>query len=503
MNLQYVPVPMNMPDPEASPRSKFSLDVLTLVKGTTVSLIVTILASPVITRLYGPEAFGLAALFASITSLLSVVACLSYEPAIVLPKQDEEAANVFGLCIVIVVCVSLATIPILLVFQQPIIQFLKAPELGPFILLIPLMVLVSGTFLALNLWNTRTQHYYRLSIARITNSFSTTGTQLGFGFLGYTSGGFLIGAAIFGQLASTFILGLQILRDHLTFFRQNITREKMIEAFKQYSNFPKYQVMGSLINSLSWQLPIFLLSSFFSKTIVGYYSLGMMVIQTPISVIGAAIAQVFFQRAAMAKHEGNLSIIFTDTYSFLIKISLFPLLLLTFIGKDLFVFLFGPLWGEAGYFIQILSVFAVSLFITSPLSSILSILGKQKIGFVLSSISLVLRFSSIYIGGILGDAALAILLFSLSGMVGYGCSGIFFMHLAGVKVQKTLKIIMKNFIVFLPAGIIMLLAKIMNVDSSIAIILAALLLLVYFAYLIKTDTTIREILVNYRLIKHA
>ena len=352
-------VNMNLPKPKSSLTSRFSTDVLTLVQGTSVSLIVTILASPVITRLYGPEAFGLAALFASITSILTVVACLSYEPAIVLPKSDEEAANVFGLCLVIVICVSVATIPILLVFQQPIIQVLKAPDLGPFILLIPLVVLVSGTFLALNYWNTRTRHFYRLSIARISNSFTTTGTQLGFGFLGSASGGFLIGASVFGQLASTFILGIQIIRDHLSFFRQNITREKMVKAFKEYSNFPKYQVMGSFINTLSWQLPIFLLSYFFSKTIVGYYSLGMMVIQTPITVIGAAIAQVFFQRAAMAKHEGSLSVIFTDTYSLLMKISLFPLLLLTFIGKDLFVFLFGPLWGEAGFFIQILSVFAV------------------------------------------------------------------------------------------------------------------------------------------------
>ena len=92
---------MNLPNPESSPQSRFSTDVITLVKGTTVSLLITFLASPVITRLYGPEAFGLAALFTSIISLISVVACLSYEPAIVLPKSDEEAANVFGLCMLL------------------------------------------------------------------------------------------------------------------------------------------------------------------------------------------------------------------------------------------------------------------------------------------------------------------------------------------------------------------------------------------------------------------
>ena len=86
--------------------SRFSRDVLTLVTGTTVSLIITLLASPIITRLYGPAAFGLLALFTSITGILGVIVCLRYELAIVLPKTDEEAANIFGLCMLLVVLVS-------------------------------------------------------------------------------------------------------------------------------------------------------------------------------------------------------------------------------------------------------------------------------------------------------------------------------------------------------------------------------------------------------------
>jgi hypothetical protein len=87
-------------------------------------------------------------------------------------------------------------------------------------------------------------------------------------------------------------------------------------------------------------------------------------------------------------------------------------------------------------------------------------------------------------------------------MIGYGCSGIFFMHLAGVKIQNTLKILIRNILVFLPAGIIMALSKILNLDSAIEIILAAILLILYFVYLLKTDQAVRDILGNFRLIKH-
>ena len=164
--------------------SRFSKDVLTLVTGTTVSLVITLLASPIITRLYGPAAFGLLALFTSITGILGVIVCLRYELAIVLPKTDEEAANIFGLCMLLVVLVTITTIPLLIILQQPIVEFLKAPQLGQYFWLIPPTLLISGTFLALNYWNTRTKQFKRLSIARIFSSFSTTGTQLGAGFAG-------------------------------------------------------------------------------------------------------------------------------------------------------------------------------------------------------------------------------------------------------------------------------------------------------------------------------
>lgn len=481
--------------------SRFFGDVLTLVTGTTVSLIITILASPIITRLYGPAAFGLVALFTSITGILGVIVCLRYELAIVLPKSDEEAANIFGLCMLLVVVVSAITIPLLIILEQPLVQFLKAPQLGQFFWLIPPTLLISGTFLALNYWNTRTKQFKRLSIARISSSFSTTGTQLGMGFLGYTSGGVLIYANILGQLVSTCVLGMQIMRDHLSFFKQNISWKGMTDTFRRYSNFPKYDVWSALINQISWQVPVLLLSSFFSTTIVGYYSLGMMMVTLPMSLIGGAIAQVFFQRAAIAQHEGSLAIIFEDAYSFLLKISLFPLLLLTFIGQDLFILIFGPSWGEAGFYIQILSVWAVFFFISSPISAILSIAGKQKTGLVLSSINLITRFSSIYIGGILGSATLSILFFSLSGIVMYGSTGILFMKYAGVPVRKTLKIIGKSFLIFLPAGAIMVSAKILKVNGTVEVFIATLLFVLYGVYLIKTDSKIREILIQQRILQ--
>ena len=78
--------------------SPFVSNVLKLTSGSIVAQGLGILVAPILTRLFVPEAFGVAALFASITSIIGVVACLRYELSIMLPKTNKEGGRnvVFG-----------------------------------------------------------------------------------------------------------------------------------------------------------------------------------------------------------------------------------------------------------------------------------------------------------------------------------------------------------------------------------------------------------------------
>ena len=244
-------------DQSASRKSHFSRDILTLVTGTTIAQIITVLAAPVITRFYGPEAFGLLAIFTSITGIISVIICLRYEPAIMLPKSDEEAANVFGLCLLVVLILSILSIPVLVLSQQPLETILKSSQIGNYFWLIPPSIFLSGIFVALNYWNTRTKQFPRLAIVQIVKTGSTTGTEIGFGIAGYATGGILIGTSLIGQLVSTLGLGIQIMREDISFFLQNITMRGIITAFKRYINFPKYSILATLLNNFCLILPFF------------------------------------------------------------------------------------------------------------------------------------------------------------------------------------------------------------------------------------------------------
>jgi len=74
------------------------------------------------------------------------------------------------------------------------------------------------------------------------------------------------------------------------------------------------------------------------------------------------------------------------------------------------------------------------------------------------------------------------------------------MQYAGVPVRKTLRIILKSLLVFLPAGAIMVLSKILGVNGTIEVFIAATLFVLYWVYLVKTDTKIRDILRQHRIL---
>lgn len=78
-----------------SDKKAFGKDVGKLVSGTVVAQVVGIILIPIITRVFSPEIYGLATIFISIVSILTVVSRLRYELAILLPKGEEKSMVCF------------------------------------------------------------------------------------------------------------------------------------------------------------------------------------------------------------------------------------------------------------------------------------------------------------------------------------------------------------------------------------------------------------------------
>ena len=416
------------------PSGSFARNVLTLMTGTTFAQIITIIAAPVLTRLYTPEDFGIFALYTSILSILAVISCLRYEQAIVLPEKEEAAANLLVICVLI--CSGMAVMILLLVslFHTRIADILGAPELAHWLWLMPLSLLAIGLFQALNYWSTRRRQFKRLAVRQITRSTATFVSQIGIGTIyPSVSAGGLIGGDLIGQFFATGRLAWEIGKEEGRKILHTLQWNSAKQVFLRFKIFPLYSSWASLLNTVSAMLPALLLGFFFTPTVVGFFSLANRVLAMPIGVIGSSLAQVFFPEATASYRHGTLNQITLKMFKQLVSLGTVPILLLTIVAPDLFNILFGHSWIVAGKYVRWLSLWIFFQFISSPISTVYVVLEKQKDFLLFNILLLVTRIIALVIGGINNDAMLSIILFGTSGFVMYLFFTIRILTLAGIR----------------------------------------------------------------------
>lgn len=471
----------------SSRKSNFTLDVLRLVSGTTFAQTLSVVTAPLITRLYSPGDMGLAALFVSITGILTVISSLRYEMSIMLPESDEDASNLLALSVVLTIIFSAITTLVIIILKQSLLYRHYAAEFMTYAWMIPIVLLFDGVFLAFNYWNSRVKRFKQISIANVTNTTTRTGTQLLLGFSGNATGGSLIIGRVFGSIIASLTMTLQTWRKFDLLFSSNIQWKCMINAFKRYRKFPLYDALAVLLNNISWQLPIFMFTYFFSANEAGYYALGNRVLVLPMMLIGVAIGQVFFQRAADANVKGTLETIVEDVFQRLVKLGLFPFLSLTIIAPELFIVVFGHAWIEAGVYVQILSVWAFVWFISSPMSTLFRVLEKQEFSLYINVLIFTTRIISLGIGGVLQNARLSLLLFATSGVFLYSYLDLAIITEAGVAKSRIVKILLMSFVEFIPAGLVLLLLKFYKPNPIIIVSCSIVMIGLYFVYVIKKE----------------
>jgi O-antigen/teichoic acid export membrane protein len=285
-----------------------------------------------------------------------------------LPEKDKDARNLLVGSLVFVGLFTLLTALGVILLGEAVLELLRAPQLGPFLWMLPIAVLANGSYLALRYWNTRVKHFGLLSRVRVASSVGQVSTKLGMGFLGFAGPGSLIGAGVLGYIVSAAGLGWRTWRENQHFSSQTSWRQ-IARQLERYRKFPLVSTWSGLLNTLSVQLPVMLLSVFFTQTVVGFYSFGIRMVGLPMTLIGNAVGQVFFQRASEARNQGTLDLVVQNTYERLVKLGLFPLIVLGLIGPELFLVVFGPEWVEAGVYTQIVSLWRFFVFVGSPMST--------------------------------------------------------------------------------------------------------------------------------------
>ena len=356
-------------------RGSFGYKVSTLITGIGLSQIIPILFSPVLTRLYAPEDFGSLAFFMASSSIGAIVSTGRYELAIMHPKDDNEAVNLLAVIIFLSLLTSIIIFILLFLLGTHLLVFLNYPLTFTTVLLIPLGIFTSGCFQGLNYWLNRNCEFSSISKYRIFQVTSIVVFSLILAFIKEIDEG-LIFSFLFGMFFSVLPL-INIIRQN----KKLISVGRAIAVSKKYSNYPKLLMPTGLFDTIAMQAPIFFMTKFFSKLIIGAYSLAFRMISAPISVISGAFGQVFYNQIVSEVKKGeNISFVVFKTAKQLTFISLALFVPMFFFGQEIFIIVFGTDWVDAGKYVEIISFAMMIRFIVSPLSTTFLATNNLKLG---------------------------------------------------------------------------------------------------------------------------
>lgn len=366
----------------------FAKNIVTLLTGTTAAQIIPLALSPVLTRLYSPDDFGILALFFSICSILSVVAAGRYELSIVIPEKDEEAANIVFLSIFVSAVFALFLQIVFAVFNSEIASLLGNESISFWLYFVPLVVFMMSLYNILRYFSIRIKDFKNVAVTRAVKSAAGGAIKLVLGLVGFTSGGLVTGEVISQFFGNTSLIRNVYRRKELF---AGVNRAKMAEEAKKYSDFPKFSLPGALSNSLSLNLNSFFLTSFFSLAVLGQYALVNKAVSVPLTIIGSSVSDAYFQRAARERNEtGSAKNAFIQSAKYLSFIAVPVFLVLFFFGEVIFAFVFGDSWKIAGSYAKILSFLVAVRLVAAPLSVTMSTFEKQKTSLMLTLLQLIL-----------------------------------------------------------------------------------------------------------------
>lgn len=360
--------------------------------GVAVGQMVSFLAYPLLTRIFSDTDFGVLGVYSAIVAIVVTVSALRFDQAIPLPRDEARASALLVLSLIVTAAASLLSLATLLLFPQVLRLFSDSDMPDGLSLLVPIGVLLGGSFQAANMWAVRDKKYSAIAKTNMTRAVGTAGAQVAAGLAGLGPLGLVAGQALGSGVGTGTLLGR-------TFPLSTVRKLRLTDIREAASRYKKFALLGApaaLLNTTAVNLPPLLIGRLFSLSVVGLFSLTTKVLAVPVQLVGSAMTQVFYGEASRLSksNPAELSRLVDRFVKRTLFLALAPALLLLFWAPDLFGFVFGESWRTAGEFAQPMSLYLVAQLVSAPVSGTFLVLERQGISVWLNALKLLLAFSS-------------------------------------------------------------------------------------------------------------
>jgi O-antigen/teichoic acid export membrane protein len=398
--------------------------VAIVASGTAGAQTISLAFSPILTRLYTPEAFGGLGTFLAILAVMAPLAAFNYPMAIVLPNRDEDAICLMQLSIALGLMNACLIAGLLWCWGDVLITLIGLETVASYVFALPVAIGLSALLAVAMQWVIRKKRFAFKAKIAVIQSLLVNSVKAGIGVV-MPQAGVLI-------LVTTLGSGLHALmlykRESPSVSRSKPASGRFLETLStyrrlavQYKDFAFFRTPQATLNAASQGLPVIMLAATFGAAIAGLYALSRMVLEAPAKLLGHSVATVLYPHINEAAIEGEdiSRLVFKATIALVgIGILLFGGLMV--LGPELFEWLFGIEWRQAGSFAQWLALWTLVSFAARPCVAAIPVLRLERFFLLHEIVSAVVRFSALFMGAMFWDSAIiAIALFSLANVVSY------------------------------------------------------------------------------------
>lgn len=371
--------------------------VAVLAGGTILGQGITVLVSPVLTRIYSPEDMGRLGLYLAFIGVVSVAVSLGYETGIVSANESKEAAYLVLASAVFMMPISLiAVIAMQSLMRLSLFGFGGLPSYSA-VMVCP-SLLMGSAFIVLRYWCVRERRFGVISKVVVLQNGGRCTLQVGLGSFSLGWAGLLLGDVLGRAIG----LGpmLRSTWRSITEALLPVRRSILFKTLYGYRKCAMYYVPSALVDALGQYLPIPLIAQFYGGEAAGHVFLVQRVLSLPVALVGGSVADVFHGRiATYARQEPHRVMAFVfRTAGGLLVLGLGPLVLLTLFGQSLFGWVFGGKWSAAGLLASIMAPWALAQLVVSPLSRLLFVFQRQELKLVYDVLSLLGVISVLFVG---------------------------------------------------------------------------------------------------------
>ena len=375
-------------------KSKSMIDVAKIASGTMIGQVISFIAVPIYTRMYGASILGTWTIINSIATVITSFSDFGLKNALMIEKEEDTERLYTAITTLTALIATITGIVSGFYYAYIDTSLHMHPAVAGF--MIGLISFLTPQTQTCYTWLNKQGKYSVLMKNPLIHNVAMAVITIGLGALGYIQYGYYIGV-IAGSIIT--ILRMKLYLPKKLF---NFRLEDYKHIIKTKKEFYLYQMPTNVLGQFKEQVPVFAIQTFFGVEMLGYYSITMKYLKLPINLLAQSIGRVFFKTVAEMTRKGQK----IGEYAFrnvcrAMKLAVAPLIVIYAAGDVICPLLFGEDYVIAGNIMRIVASNSFFMFIMVSCQGMTVTLHKQRNNMIASLLQMLGYAGGIGLGYIL------------------------------------------------------------------------------------------------------